>query len=150
MKMSKKHKYTIAAGLVVAVSVIAAVFLSGEGASHKAEKPGPEGVVSSFVSAMKSGDFEEALALCDSASMHEHMHAYMQKWQEMSLKDSSTFCSLTEVLADIQISFDGMTEEHGMCHVDYRLAMEDSEKECRATLRKEEGEWKIVEITSKF
>ena len=148
--MSKRHKYTIAAGLVIAVAVTAAVLFSGDGVSQKAEKPGPEGVVSGFVSAMKSGDFEAAFALCDSASMHEHMYAYMQKWQEMSQKDSAAYCSMTEMLAGTQIAFDGMSEEDGMCHVDYRLTMEESEKDCRATLRKEEGEWKIVEITNKL
>jgi hypothetical protein len=150
MMISRRVKYIIAAGLAVAAAAIAAAFLSGEGASQKGEKPGPEGVVSGFVSAMKSGDFEAALALCDSASMHEHMHAYMQKWQEACQKDSASFCLMTEMLAGTTIEFEGMTEEDGMCHVGYKLAMDDNEKVCRATLRKEEGEWKIVEITDKL
>ena len=148
--ISRRVKYIIAAGLAAAAAAIAAAFLSGEGASQKDGKPGPEGVVSGFVSAMKSGDFEAAFALCDSASMHEHVHAYMQKWQEMSQKDSATFRSMTEVLAGTQIAFEEMTEEDGMCHVGYKLAMDENEKVCRATLRKEEGEWKIVEITDKL
>ncbi|MBR5834042.1 MAG: DUF4878 domain-containing protein [Bacteroidales bacterium] len=113
------------------------------------EKLGPEGVVTEFVSAMKSGDFDKAYSLCDSSSMHSHLDAYAQMWQKMSQKDSASFSAMTEILAGTEVHFKGVTEGDGTCVVEYALEMEGSGKNCSATLRLEEGEWKLVEITDR-
>lgn len=118
--------------------------------SEEEERLGPEGVVTEFVSAMKTGDFAKAYSLCDSSSMHGHLEAYAQIWKEQSQKDSASFSAITEILAGTEIHLNGMTEADGTCVVEYALEMESNRKENKATLRLEEGEWKIIEITSKL
>ena len=113
------------------------------------EKLGPEGVVTEFVSAMKSGDFDKAYSLCDSSSMHRHLDSYAQMWHKMSQKDSASFSALTDILAGTEVHFKGVAEADGTCVVEYSLEMEGCIKECTADLRLEEGEWKLVEITDK-
>lgn len=117
--------------------------------SQEGERLGPEGVVTEFVSAMKTGDFDKAYGLCDSASMHGHLDTYIQMWQKMSQKDSASFSAITEILAGTEVHFKGMTEGDGTCVVEYALEMEGNRKECSAQLRMEEGEWKLVEITDR-
>jgi hypothetical protein len=117
--------------------------------SQEGERLGPEGVVTEFVSAMKTGDFDKAYRLCDSASMHGRLDPYIQMWKKMSQKDSASFSAMTEILAGTEVHFKGMTEGDGTCVVEYAVKMEDSGKNCSATLRMEEGEWKLVEITDR-
>ena len=133
---------------VAALLAVAAVFVFSS-RSQDIEKLGPEGVVTEFVSAMKTGEFDKAYSLCDSASMHNHLEAYAQMWQEQSQKDSASFIAMTEILAGTEIHFKDVTQGDGTCVVEYALEMEDSRKNCTATLRLEEGEWKLVEITDK-
>lgn len=135
--------------LTGAVVLIAAGVLVFASLSKEDNKLGPEGVMMEFVSAMKAGDFEKAYELCDSASMHGHMESYMKMWEKHSQKDSAEFSALTEILAGTEVHFKGMTEADGTCVVEYALELEGSRKECSATLRMEEGEWKLVEITDR-
>ena len=142
----KTRKFMILTGaaLIAASAIFAISSLSNEG-----EKLGPEGIVTEFVSAMKVGDFDKAYGLCDSASMHGHMDAYMKMWEKNSQKDSAEFSALKDILAGTELRFKGMTEGDGTCVVEYALELEGSKKECSATLRMEEGEWKLMEITDR-
>lgn len=145
--MRDKLKYVYIAGAALAV-LAAFLFLSGGGSSSDAEKKlGPEGVVEEFTHAMKTGEFEKAFAMCDTTSMKDYMNAYMQKWNALSQKDSASFVSTMEILSGAELHFAGMEEKDGTCTVDYLLEMEGIRKGHQARLRKEAGEWKVVEIT---
>ena len=133
-------------GAVLLIAAAVFVFASG---SKEDNRLGPEGVMTEFVSAMKTGDFNKAYGLCDSASMHDHLDAYIQMWQEKSQKDSAAVSTMTEILAGTEVHFEGVTETDGTCVVEYALEMEGSRKKCSAQLRLEEGEWKLVEITDR-
>lgn len=142
-----RRKFILLTG--AALLAASAIFMFSS-RSDEGEKPGPEGVVTEFVSAMKTGDFDKAYGLCDTASMRDHLNAYAQMWAEKSQQDSAAFSAINEILAGTQVHIQSMTEADGTCVVEYALEMEGARKESSATLSLEEGEWKIVEITSKL
>jgi hypothetical protein len=109
---------------------------------------------------MKAGDFDKAHSLCDVTSMKEYMDAYIQRWNTLSQKDSASFVSTKNLISDTEVHLidklgaefkkSDMQEEKGTCIVRYMIEMAGNQKECFATLRLEEGEWKITEITSEI
>ena len=142
-----RRKFILLTGAALLAASAIFIFSSR---SDEGEKPGPEGVVTEFVSAMKTGDFDKAYGLCDTSSMSDHLKAYAQMWEEKSQQDSAAFSAINEILAGTQVHIQSMAEADGTCVVEYMLEMEGARKESSATLRLEEGEWKIVEITSKL
>lgn len=142
----RNRKMIIGAGALAAVVALAAVLFGGK---DKAEvrKAGPETVIMEFTEAMKTGDFAKAYSLCDTVSMHGYLDAYMKKWEEKSLKDSAAFASTVRILEETTMETDGVEEKDGVCFIDYTLKLDGSMRKCRTGLKKEEGEWKVAEIT---
>lgn len=149
MMTGDKKKYILIISAVI-VMIGAIALLSGNGEdSQAARRSGPEGVLTEFTAAMKGGDFEKAAKLCSPNTMEDYLDTYIQKWNTLSQKDSAAFSSITHLIREVEIHFNGIQEEDGVCMIDYALEMGDNRKEHKATLRKEEGEWKIAEITNK-
>ena len=147
--MRDKLRYAYIAGAAIVIIGAVLLFRGGDAATQSAKKLGPEGVLKEFTEAMKNGKFDSAMALCDTASMKDHMEAFQQKWEDLSRKDSAAFVSTMSILADTEVHFAGMIEEDGVCTVDYVLEMDGTRKAHQATLRKEAGEWKVAEITDR-
>ena len=148
MRDRNKKKYALLIAAIVIISAIIAMCCGGED-SQSTKKSSPEGVLVEFTSALKTGDFDKAYSLSDTVSMKCYMNAYTQKWKELSKKDSATFTSIVNLLKETQIHFNDTHNEDGVCIIRYALELDGSKKEHQATLRKEEGEWKVVEITDK-
>jgi hypothetical protein len=150
--MTEKNKKIIigAGALAAAITVAAAVLsLTGEEKIHETVKAGPEAVVIEFTEAMKAGDFEKAEQLCDLETMQEYLDAYMQKWEAKSIKDSSAFASTVRILGETTIEIGEVDMQDGVCFIDYSLKLDKNTRKCRAGLKKEEGEWKVTEITDR-
>lgn len=147
--MKEKLKYVYIAGAVVLAIAGACVFFCGGEDAKETKRLGPEGVVEEFTSAMKVGDFGKAEMLCDTAAMKDYLDTYQQTWNELQKKDSVAFNTALKLLAETEIHFAGMEEKDGVCTVDYTLKMDDNKKKRQAMLKKERGEWKVVEITDK-
>lgn len=147
MKNRRKLVYITGAAIIAALPFF---LFNGGDSSSKAEKNlGPEAVVENFTSAMKEGNFDKAENLCTADTMKVYMDAYKQKWEELKEANGEAFEETVKVLAGTEIHFEGMQEIDGMCMVDYTLEMNGVQKKHQATLRKEEGEWKVVKITDK-
>ena len=142
-------KIIIGAGVLAAVAAVAMLFPSGEDKVHETVKAGPEAVVIKFTEAMKTGDFEKARSLCDTSAMQEYLDAYMQKWETKSLKDSAAFASTVRILGETTIEIDEIDMLDGVCFIDYTLGLDGNTRKCHAGLKKEEGEWKVTEITDR-
>ena len=147
MRYRNKKKYGLIIAAIIVIVGLTAIFSGGSGSSGK--KSGPEGVLASFTSAIACGDFEKAKSLSDTASMQGYMDAYIQRWEELSQKDSAAFASTADLLKEVQISFCNMEEADGICTIEYMIELEGNKRVHLATLRKEEGEWKVVEITDR-
>jgi hypothetical protein len=155
----KNRKIAIGACVLIVILALAAVMFGG-GVKGKSKETGPEDVVLAFIEAMKAGDFDKARSLCDVTSMKEYMDAYIQRWNTLSQKDSASFVSTKNLISETEVHLidklgaefkkSDMQEEKGTCIVRYMIEMAGNQKECFATLRLEEGEWKITEITSEI
>lgn len=144
--MNNKLKYSFIVGAVVGIALAVCLWPKSSDTAKHEEELGPDGVVKLFTDAMKAGDFDKALSLCDTVLMKDHLHSYMELWQDKSQKDSATFAVIQEMLAGTQITLTNTETHDGMCTVEYSLEMEKNKKNCTATLKKEGGEWKIAEI----
>jgi hypothetical protein len=145
----KNKKIIIGAGVLAIAAVVAVMFLPGEEKVDGTVKAGPEAVVIEFTEAMKAGDFEKAQKFCDLGTMKEYLDAYMQKWETKSLKDSASFASTVRILEQTVIEIDEVDMQDGVCFIDYTLRMDKNTRKCRASLKKEEGEWRVTEITDR-
>lgn len=123
---------------------------SGSGSSSDVKKNlSPECVVEEFTSAMKEGNFDKAEKLCVADSMNVYLDSYKQVWNALSQENEEAFAEVAKILAETKMSINGVEEMDGVCVVNYTLEMDGIQKKHKASLRMEEGEWKVVKITDK-
>lgn len=108
---------------------------------------GPAEVIETFMKAVASGRFDEAEALCGSPAMSEYMDTYRQAMGKRAASDSTATAIAAEILENLEITVTEVSKGKGSRTVFY--AIEDRyghKKEKIATLKNEEGEWKVTEI----
>ena len=144
--MRRRLKRPVVIGIaLIAAAVLIAIFATREGSQEK--RMNPAEVVTAFAEAMKTGDFETAYLLCDTTSMKGYLSAYSQEWDRKSKGDSTDFAAIKAILAETVFSIDEVEEADAMCSIRYTLEMNGNMKKCHATVKKENGEWKVAAIT---
>lgn len=127
--------------LLIAVAI--SLFIMG--CQHSGEtKLGPDATLESFYKNLCAGEFEQAESLCEAAGMEGYVNEFRLTWEK---SDSTTRRIASAILADISIEITD-TEQNGQNRtIFYKMTATDGQsKEKMATLRKEEGEWKITAI----
>lgn len=148
MRADKKIIYALGVALIAGIATAILLFSKGGGTERSQEsETKAEIALENFYSAIKVGDFETAKTYCDTASMHDYLERYMQKWEQQSQKDSATFAAIVSTLANTRMTVNQTEEMDGVCIIDYTLSLEDLIKNHKATAKKEKGEWKVVTIT---
>ena len=137
--MNRIFKYlTVAAGMVMA---------AGCGGGEQKAQTGPEAAVEAFCRAVAAGDFETACGLCDTVSMKGYMDEWRKVWNDLQKVDSCALTIASSMLSGAEIEV-MKTERNGEKRtVLYRIESEGNSKTRTATLRNEEGEWKVEEIS---
>lgn len=144
--MRRRLKRPVIAGIaLIAAAILIAIFATTGESQEK--RMGPDEVVIAFTDAMKTGDFETARHLCDTTSMKDYLSTYLQEWEKKSRGDSADFAAMTEILAETSVSIYEMEEADAMCSIKYTLELNGNSRKCHATMKKEEGEWKVAAIT---
>lgn len=118
----------------------------GNGGTEKAEME-PEDVVEAFSRAVASGDFETAHSLCDTVSMKSYLDDYIQAWEALQKQDSSALAIASSILSGASFNIEKVEKDGEDRNVHYTLEADGNVKERKARVRKEEGEWKVLEIT---
>ena len=110
-------------------------------------RPSPDSTLEAFYQNLCSGEFNLAEGLCDREAMKGYMDSFRSAWER---NDSTIRTITTDILADISIEITE-TEQKGQNRtIFYKLtAIDGQTKEKIATLKKEEGEWKITAITDR-
>ena len=115
--------------------------------SGKKEDRGPEAVVTAFNKALLSGDLTAAEAFCDSAGMSAYLQDYMKAWHLVDAEDSALVNLTSSILSESEIRIISTTrQEKELCGI-YVLETLAGNKQKKAILGKEEGEWKILKLT---
>lgn len=130
-------------------SVIAAFLLAGCKGDHSETKVdmGPEAVIETFTRHIAAGEWEEAIKLCDTTSMQGYINDCISVWERLEKKDSSSLAIASSLLAGAEFKVEKTEKADGGRSVYYSIEAEGKSKKKKATLRKEEGEWRVGMIT---
>jgi hypothetical protein len=132
--------------LIVATGMVMAAGCGGNNAEEK-KAMGPEAAVETFCRAVAAGDFETAGGLCDTVSMKGYLDEWRKVWNDLQKEDSSALAIASSMLSGAEIEVI-RTERNGEKRtVLYRIEAEGNSKTRTATVKNEEGEWKVEEIS---
>ena len=107
-------------------------------------KPGPDSTLEAFYKSLYSGAFDQAESLCDIPAMSEYVNGFRSAWER---NDSTIKAIASDILADISIEITDAEQDGQNRTISYKMTTTDGQsKEKTATLRKEEGAWKITAI----
>jgi len=108
---------------------------------------GPDETLNAFYRSICSGDFDNAESLCDTLTMQEYVGDLRKEWTKA---DSSVMTIVPAILSEVTVSITDIVKNGQERTLFYELTATDgSIKEKVATLKKEEGAWKIEEITDR-
>ena len=108
---------------------------------------GPGETLETFYTNLFAGDFDEAESLCDTLGMQEYIGVLRGAWEQT---DSSVMTIVPAILSETTVSITDIVKNGQERTVFHKLTATDcSDTEKIATLRKEEGGWKIKSITDR-
>ena len=135
--------------IFAAMAVGAMLCACGSGTKEgQAVELGPEETVAAFYKAVSGGDFGSARTLCDTVAMNIYLSDYQAKWKEIAKADSTVAGIAAALLSSAEISIVETHREGDRRNVRYSIdAGLGNKKEKIATVKKEEGVWKVEKIT---
>ncbi len=131
------------------ILIAAAVIICSCNQAGKQEKAlGPEETVEAFCKAVACGDFSTARELCDTVSMAPYIEACQEKWDNMARMDSALVDIAAALLSSAQIEINETVKDGECRKVFYTIdATMGMKKEKVATVKKEEGAWRVGMIS---
>lgn len=131
------------------ILMAAAVIICSCNQTGKQEKAlGPEETVEAFCKAMACGDFTAARELCDTVSMASYIGACQERWDNMARMDSVLVDIAAALLSSAQIEIKETVKDGECRKVFYTIdATMGMKKEKVATVKKEEGAWRVGMIS---
>lgn len=131
------------------ILMAAAVIICSCNQAGKQEKAlGPEETVEAFCKAMACGDFTAARELCDTVSMASYIGACQERWDNMARMDSALVDIAAALLSTAQIEIKETVKDGECRKVFYTIdATMGMKKEKVATVKKEEGAWRVGMIS---
>lgn len=126
--------------------LLGAMCLAGCGGKKSAEM-GPAETVETFCKAMTAGEWDEAEALCDSHEMSEYIDGYKEAWASLQASEGEKVTAIAEkLLGEAQVAIDDVSKQDDKRVVTYTLSADGMSKTRKATLKKEEGAWRVEKI----
>lgn len=140
-------KKTFIGGLALGAAAAFAFLVSNGCKGSQSVEMGPAEVVEAFNRAITAGDFEEACALCDTVSMKDYLESYTEAWNVLQEEDSTILSIASSILEKAVIDVEEVVKEGDKRVVIYTLEADGHNKVRKATVKKEEGEWRVERIT---
>ncbi|MBR5013405.1 MAG: DUF4878 domain-containing protein [Bacteroidales bacterium] len=132
--------------LIVAAGMVMAAGCGGNNAEEEKAME-PEAAVETFCRAVAAGDFETAGGLCDTVSMKGYLDEWRKVWNDLQKEDSSALAIASSMLSGAEIEVIRTERSGEKRTVLYRIEAEGNSKTRTATVKNEEGEWKVEEIS---
>lgn len=138
----------VAAGVTVIIACVATLMLllRDAGSGDNVEL-GPEETVEAFCRAVTAGDFDCACGLCDTVAMKAYLDSHREAWEVLSREDSSALAIASSILSGAVMQVSDVAKDGDRRLVTYSLEADGHSKSRVATVRKEEGAWKVAGIT---
>ena len=130
------------------ISAVAAGLICLFGCGETSAELGPVETVEAFCKAVTVGQWEEAEALCDTETMGEYLDSHKEAWEELQKEDSNVVSIAQSIIAGTVLTVVNTHKEDDKRVVEYTLTADGNSKVRKATLRKEEGAWKVEKITN--
>lgn len=137
-------KYAFGVGVVIGIAAAVVILTCGKG---KSDSMGPEETVEAFCKAVTAGEWDEAEALCDTLAMKEYLDSHKEAWEELRKEDENILKIAEALLADTVMTIEDVKKEDDRRVISYTLTADGNSKTKKATLKKEEGEWRVEGIT---
>lgn len=147
MERKKILKYAFAAGVTIGIAIAVVILISGSGKKDGAKETGPEAVVEAFTKAMAAGEFETAYGLCDTVRMKPYLENYRKVWEELLEEDSTSLAIASSILSGSGFEVSGNEKGNEGRIIYYSIEAEGEKLERKAEVVKEEGEWRVADIT---
>ena len=110
-------------------------------------KLGPDVTLEAFYKSLCAGEFEQAESLCEIPAMAEYVNGFRSEWEK---NDSAIRTIASAILSEVSIEITDTEQSSQNRTIFYKMTTTDGQsKEKIATLRKEEGAWKITAITDR-
>lgn len=142
--MDKRFKYAFIAGVAIG-AIVAFVLIVRGGKDGRAE--GPEAVIEAFYKAVAAGDWDAAGALSEGAAMDGYINEYRSIWEDVHAADTNAAEIASSILFEIKVSVDRTEKTDDGKAIYYILEAGEFSKERKAYMIKEEGAWRVKEIT---
>ena len=111
---------------------------------------GPAETVEAFCSALISGEYDEAFSFCDSLQMQSYINNVRKASDKAARRDSSAAAIAASILKEAQIEIGETTKDQDKRMVNYTIVVnEELKKDKVASMKKEDGKWKIEAITDR-
>ena len=130
---------------IVSSLVLFAVLLTGCIQNKNAEL-GPEDTMQAFYKALCSGEFKQAENFCNTLDMSGYLEGFRSAWD--SAGEGITDIA-SDILSEMTVEVTSVQKNGQSRTIFYELVTERRIKEKIATLKKEEGAWKIAQITDR-
>lgn len=133
--------------ILSAFAVMTAVLSATGCANGNSVEMGPADVVEAFNRAITGGDFTTACQLCDTLAMKDYLENYEEAWNVLKAEDSSTLSIAASILEKAVIEVKEVRKDDEKRIVLYSLEADGHSKTRKATVKKEEGAWRVEKIT---
>ena len=143
-KIIMRIRAGVIAGMLAAIGVVGLMGCKG---GEKSVEMGPVETVEAFCKAVSSGQWDVAEELCDSLSMKEYLDNQKQTWARLEKEDERVMKVARSILESTVLTVEDMSKDDDKRVVIYKIEADGLSKTKKATLKKEEGEWRVVSIT---
>ena len=131
--------------------IVSLAALAGCGGSGKAKEMDPAEVVEAFCGALVGGEYGQALEYCISQDMQTYIDNIKTAYEEAAEHDTRAAEIAASVLKEAQIKIGDIEKNQDERLVNYAIVINDDlKKEKVASMKKEEGVWKISVITDRI
>ena len=149
LKMKLNIKY-LSFALGIIAGIVLSVTLLKRGDSDRSTEMGPGETVDAFYRAMAAGEFEQAKHLCDTLTMGDYLLVYSQAWGKELQENDDVASIASGILADADITINELKREGDKRLVFYTIDAGDGLKKDKiAVVKKEEGAWRVENITDR-
>lgn len=108
---------------------------------------GPAEVVESFTQAVAAGRFEDAALLCNEVVAGQYVETYKKALTAEAKADSTATSIAARIMSEVKVNVTEVSKGKGYRTVFYTIEdVYGDRKEKIATVKNEEGEWKVTEI----